>query len=67
MIKKSGIYGLNDLMPWGRHKGVLIATLIEDETEYVDWLLNRATVATLPSPFRLDQVALNCFEAEMGS
>lgn len=48
-------WGITDPMPFGKHRGVLIGTLIEDETSYISWLLGN-------TDFRLDEQALAYYE-----
>lgn len=49
-------YDLYDEMPWGKHKGVLVGTVIEEDPRYIRWLLRDSPA------FRLSEEALAYLE-----
>ena len=39
-LDRRTVLNLNDEMPFGKHKGVLVANLIEDEPQYMRWFVD---------------------------
>lgn len=48
---------ITDEMPFGKHKGVLVGTLIEEENSYIEWMLDN-------TDWTLDEEALEYFESQ---
>ena len=44
-------YGILDRMPFGKYGGSFVATVIEEDPQYIEWALEKTT-------FRLDEEAL---------
>lgn len=45
------LYGITDSMPFGKHIGDLVGSVIEEDAGYIEWCLSK-------TDFRLDESAL---------
>lgn len=48
-LKFTGILGLDDPLPFGRHLGYTVLTILKDRPQYISWLVANTSVKFYPS------------------
>lgn len=54
------LYSILDEMPFGKYRGDLVGTVIEEDASYISWMLNN-------TDFRLDDAAYAYFKENVAS